>query len=151
MIDEHNVSGRVSRTVEYVKLLVAKGDDLTRLHPARGHEIRDGGKSKHLALHGEGLEQEGVVAVRAGNRQSPRGGEFYARADMIEMTMCEQQVFGLQVEIGDQRENSRCLATGIDDRCPAGAFTPEHGTVLLKRGDQQDVVVHDGRQQALSA
>ncbi len=63
---------------------------------------------------------------------------------MIQVTVGQQDELGLQVQLGDQREDAVRFAAGIDDGGVPGPLAPEQGTVLLEWGDGQDTIIHVG-------
>jgi hypothetical protein len=63
---------------------------------------------------------------------------------MIDMPMGQQRFFKRQTFIRDNGEQAVYVAPGIDQRGFARFWTPQQGTILLKRSNRNDAVLQQG-------
>lgn len=141
-VEIDQMAGGMARAVQDLQRLGADRDRIAGLQPARRREGQQIGQSEHLRLHGQRIEQEGVRAVRADDRQAERRGQLGGAAYMVHMAMGEQDLCGSGAERAHGGEDALHLAARVDDGGVAGFGTAEDAAVLLQRRDRDDLKVH---------
>jgi len=141
-VDEDDMAWRVPGAVDHVEPAFSDLQCLAVFQPAAGHEGLGWGKAEQFALAGYGLEQEGVLGVRADDGGPDPLGDDGGGADMIEMPVGQQDLLGLQIQRADSVQDAVGLATWVDDGGAPRLFAPEQGAVLLKGSDGEDAEFH---------
>ena len=135
---EADMSRCMPLTMNHGQCVASNFNRITIVQPAirlKGFDMR---KAELLRLHRHPLNPEGIFFLRPLDAQLQPFSELGGAPCVVNMAMCDQNLFqddAPSFDLGDQMIQ---IAPGIDDRTPFTDLIPEQRAVLRKRGHGND-------------
>ena len=142
-IVEHHMARRVSRAVPDVQSAIADLDRLPVVQPLRRRERFNLGEPKHLRLLHQTVYPELIVGVRPDDWQAQVLGKGRSTSSVINVGVCDDDLFDLEVMFADQRENFFNVVAGVNHHRLAGLLVAHDGAIALQRADGKNLVDHN--------
>ena len=124
-IKEDYVPRRMARTVQHLQGNIPHANRIAFVQPAIGLQRLTVFKTKHPALRRQSFQPELIFFFRTNNRHAIMLRQLRRRANMIEMTVREQNLHQANACRRDFLFDSLSVTAGIDQRRQFGLFTPD--------------------------
>lgn len=141
-VKKHDMAGRVAGAVNHLKDLLPHRDGVTVLEPSIGGEGLERGKAKHLPLDWKLGDPEIIVAVGPLDGHTQALGENRRLATVVDMAMREKDLFDLDTSLPGHGLEVVDISTRVDKGSPASGGADNQRTVLGKRRDRVNLVIH---------
>ena len=135
-VEEHHMAGRVPGRVDHPQGLLAEPDLVAVLQPAVGLEGGQCGEAEPLALFGQLVDPELVLAMRPLERHAVAARELGRLAAMIDVAVGQEDLLELGAQAREGFVDAIEITARIERGRTAGARADQQRAVLRKRGDR---------------
>jgi hypothetical protein len=140
-IVKDDVARGVAGTVDDLQGSIADGHAIPSIQPLIGTEGRDRSETEHPRLLRQGIKQEGIINVRTQDRHPQTLGQLGGAADVVDMTVGEEDLDGGNRLLPYQCQEATHLSARVHDGRLTSVPAPEQRAILLERSDRHDTVV----------
>jgi len=131
----------VAGSVEDLGGVPAGGDGVSGGDAAVDFYFSRGGHADPLGLYVQHFQEVIIVLVEQDGRAGG-GAEFHGSADVVDVSVGDDDLFDLQIVLGDYGLDVGDVVAGVDDHSFAGEFVTDDGAVALQGSDGDDFVDH---------
>ena len=141
-MEENHMTGGVTGAMPNLKLNIAENDRIALLQPAIGHKRPGFQKAVLLGAHGQQIEPKPVFLVWTFDRYFQPISKFPHTADMIDVSMGDQNFFDIDLHLVRRAENPVEIAARVHDCRPAGFLATQQRAVLGERSNRNNISFH---------
>ena len=141
---KHHMARRMTRAVAHLEHMRPYLHSVAVLQPARGREAFSHRKTEHAALLRQAVDPELVTWVRSDDGQAQPARKLPGAACMVDVRMCEPDLFELQAQALDFGQQPVKVPTGINHSRLKAFVVPDERAILGKGCDGDSEVTQHG-------